>query len=191
MQNINKPLLFGLLILPVVIILLLIAFGIVYTRSLVTQTIEDSDIYKQSNSLSVFSQTSRTGATLATFTALDNSDQQYINLPLSKLEIADTDLLRTQGLMFREELCYSCGMLFVFEDEQVRNFWMKDTRVSLDIIFIKKDGTVINIAEKTKPEQTAETYQSKEAAQYVLEVNAGWSNSNSLKAGSKLKINVL
>lgn len=94
-----------------------------------------------------------------------------------QIEIADEDAERKQGLMYRESLPSQNGMLFVFEQENLHSFWMKNTRIPLDMIRIDSDGKVIDI-------QTAEpctydpcqTYVPSWAGRYVLEINAGLSD---------------
>jgi hypothetical protein len=80
------------------------------------------------------------------------------------------------------------GMLFVFDDEDFRTFWMKDTLISLDIIFINSDLVVVNISENTTPMDTQKIYSSDEKVKYVLEVNGGWSEKNEIKKGDKIEI---
>ena len=102
------------------------------------------------------------------------------------VEIADTDPERTTGLMNRESLPDNRGMLFVFDREEFRSFWMKNTYISLDIIFINKDKEVINIHQSTEPLNTEKSYYSDQPVQFVLEVNGGWSILNNLKRGDVL-----
>jgi uncharacterized protein len=102
-------------------------------------------------------------------------------------EIASTYESREKGLMMRGELDESSGMLFVFESSSPRTFWMKDTLIPLDIIFLDENLKVINISENTKPNQTTETYSSTQPALYVLEMNGGWSKKHNLKNGSQLR----
>ena len=91
------------------------------------------------------------------------------------VEIADTPSKRQKGLMFRKHLCGACGMLFIFEKEEPLNFWMKNTLIPLDIVFISKDKKAVDLA-TLKPcpdEGNCPIYESKSPAQYVLEVKAG------------------
>ena len=97
------------------------------------------------------------------------------------VEIADDPSEHSIGLMNRTELDEDKGMLFVFKDEQVRTFWMKNTLIPLDIIFIDKDGILKHIEKTTKPDQTEAIYSSSTPVRYVLEVNAGWCDRNGVK----------
>lgn len=102
-----------------------------------------------------------------------------------RVELANTAAEREQGLMNREFLPENAGMLFVFPSESIRTFWMKDTPISLDIIFLDSQRRVVDIKEQTIPNQTQQLYTSAAPAQYVLEVNAGWVDKASLKSGEQ------
>jgi uncharacterized protein len=105
---------------------------------------------------------------------------------LTKIEIADTEEERSLGLMNRKEICDTCGMLFVFDEVKAVTFWMKNTSIPLDMIFINQDNLVVNIVTNTKPNQTTEVYSSKFPTKYVLEVNANWSSKHNIKIGDKI-----
>lgn len=99
-----------------------------------------------------------------------------------KVEIADTDATREQGLMYRASLPADQGMLFDFATTQQVYFWMKNTYVALDMIFIRADGTVASIARDTTP--LSETVvPSGQPVRFVLEVNAGTAARIGLKPG--------
>jgi uncharacterized membrane protein (UPF0127 family) len=89
------------------------------------------------------------------------------------IEIADTPETQMKGLMGRSTLDDSSGMLFVFEKPGPKKFWMKNTSVPLDIIFVGKDGCIVNIVESTTPMST-QRYRSKGPVQYVVEVHSGF-----------------
>ncbi len=99
-------------------------------------------------------------------------------------EIVGTPGQWEQGLMFRKSLAENGGMLFVFPNEQARTFWMKNTMIPLDIIFIDSNSTIIDIKQNFAPCQKdpCETYTSL-PTQYVLEVNAGFVNRNNITIG--------
>jgi hypothetical protein len=70
------------------------------------------------------------------------------------VELADNDAERAKGLMYRKELPEGQGMLFDFHREQDVSFWMQNTYISLDMIFIRGDGSILRIAENTEPLST-------------------------------------
>ena len=112
-------------------------------------------------------------------------------LEFETLELADEPEEQAQGLKFRESLCDTCGMLFDFGDEAIRSFWMQDTLISLDMVFINKEGVIVTIHEDTVPLQERPTYVSLEPAQYVLEVNGGGADALSLEVGDALDVEQL
>jgi len=105
------------------------------------------------------------------------------------VEIADDNQKRINGLMFREKLNENDGMLFVFVNEEYQTFWMKNTLIPLDIIFIDKNFKIINIenAVPCKQEPCA-LYRSAKPAEYVLEVNENFTIRNKIKAGDTMVI---
>lgn len=101
-------------------------------------------------------------------------------------EIADTAAKRTQGLMNRHELAENSGMLFVFDSEDVQSFWMKDTYISLDMIFISANQQIVFIERNTTP-LSETTISPTTPAQYVLEVNAGFSDAHGVSVGNTVQ----
>lgn len=108
------------------------------------------------------------------------------NLTCINVEIADTPELRSRGLMFRESLDEDKGMLFIFGSEGDWGFWMQNTIISLDMIWIGKDLKIVYI-ETAHPCEKGDciTYSSPKPAKYVLEVNAGFAERNNISPGSK------
>lgn len=102
------------------------------------------------------------------------------------VEIADEPAEQAIGLMHREEMPVKHGMLFDFGTTRPITMWMKNTPLSLDMIFIKKDGTVARIAERTTP-FSLDTITSGEPVSYVLEVRGGVARLMGLKPGDKLE----
>ncbi|MDD4820130.1 MAG: DUF192 domain-containing protein [Flavobacteriales bacterium] len=99
------------------------------------------------------------------------------------IEIADNDTKRAQGLMYRDTLASDQGMLFIFPKEEMQSFWMKNTRISLDIIYINSEGKIVSIAKNAKPyDETSRP--SLEPAQYVLELPGGTSDALGLGKGN-------
>lgn len=107
-------------------------------------------------------------------------------------EVAETFEERAEGLMDREELASDQGMLFVFEDPDDVTFWMKDTLIPLDIIFIAENGTVLNIAEAVPEPGVADSdltlYPSAGPVLWVLEVNGGTCELMGIMPGDHVEI---
>lgn len=111
--------------------------------------------------------------------------QAVINGNAVVLEIADTPDERMTGLMHREELAEDRGMLFVFDEDKMQGFWMKNTLISLDIIFIGEDMTITRIFEaELCGQDPCATYNAR--GKYVLEVNRGYSKAHNISVGDKV-----
>ena len=117
-----------------------------------------------------------------------------MNLPRVKLsagmhqidaQVAMQPEQRQIGLMYRQEMPASEGMLFVFEQAGKQCFWMKNTLIPLTAAFVADDGTIVNLADM-KP-QVTDSHCSEKPVRYVLEMNAGWFAKKGIKAGNKLK----
>jgi len=106
------------------------------------------------------------------------------------IEIADNDFEQQTGLMYRKQMDIDKGMLFIFEEIKVRSFYMKNTYIPLDIIYIDTDNTIINIVKNAEPLNEASLF-SDAPAKYVLEINAGLSDEWDLKAGDKISYSKL
>ncbi|MGH8371982.1 MAG: DUF192 domain-containing protein [Gammaproteobacteria bacterium] len=106
------------------------------------------------------------------------------------VEIADTEASREHGLMFRTHLAADHGMLFIYPDAQIRNFWMKNTLIPLDILFFDANARLINISAETPPCKIADcpTYASTVPARYVLELKAGTATRLHIPQDATLKI---
>ena len=102
-----------------------------------------------------------------------------------QVEIADDNQERARGLMFRRSMPDDHGMLFDFGEEQPASFWMENTYIPLDMLFIKEDGTIESIAKRTTP-LSRTGVPSKGAVRYVLEINGGLSDILGIKPGDKV-----
>lgn len=102
-----------------------------------------------------------------------------------QVEVADSSQERTMGLMYRDSLAADTGMVFVYPDSEVRQFWMKDTRIPLSIAFVDGAGIIVHIADM-KPLDTRTT-SSEKPAQYALEVNQGWFVDHGIKVGDRVE----
>jgi uncharacterized membrane protein (UPF0127 family) len=103
------------------------------------------------------------------------------------VELALTEAERNLGLMHRTKLAADAGMLFVFPDVASRRFWMKNTLIPLDILFLDEDGTIQNIAHG-QPMVEAPGYHSLRPARMVLELNQGWCAEHGLQPGMKVPV---
>jgi uncharacterized membrane protein (UPF0127 family) len=117
-----------------------------------------------------------------------------IQLPggdIIQAEIADTMKKRAEGLMYREHLTKNRGMLFTFDQAQPWTFWMKNTKIPLDIIWMNEKKQIIHIARNvpicTRTDDGCPQYQPNDPAMYVLEVGAGEAERLKLEKGSKLQ----
>ncbi|HSM07579.1 MAG TPA: DUF192 domain-containing protein [Gemmatimonadota bacterium] len=99
-------------------------------------------------------------------------------------EIADTPALRERGLMERDSLPENHGMLFVYPEERDLSFWMRNTPLALDIAFIDRAGTIVNI-ETMQPNDDENTVSSR-PAMYALEMEAGWFEANGVEPGARI-----
>tara|TARA_Y100000310_G_C20667775_1_gene808567 strand:- start:1958 stop:2371 length:414 start_codon:yes stop_codon:yes gene_type:complete len=122
---------------------------------------------------------------------LTGCSNSYVDIDGERIfvEIADSTKEREKGLQSRENLCDSCGMLFVFEEEGNYGFWMKDTLIPLDMIFINSDGVVVKLRHAVPCfADSCEIYSSEEPAMYVLETNVNKFNEEII--GEKIRIAV-
>ena len=103
------------------------------------------------------------------------------------VEIADTSQLRTRGLMWRSELPDGTGMLFIFPAEVVQSFWMRNTLIPLDMLFIDKRMRVVGVVQWAEP-QTLTSRTVGKPSLYVLEVPGGWTSKNGVRAGSTVEL---
>ncbi len=101
------------------------------------------------------------------------------------VEIAESDYEQQQGLMFREKLPEGQGMLFIYPDEKERVFWMKNTKISLDMIFINSRYEIVRIQPYTRP-LSEKLYPSDKPAQFVVEVPAGFCERYGIKKGQRI-----
>jgi uncharacterized protein len=100
-----------------------------------------------------------------------------------EIEIADNEDKRMTGLMYRDKMNENQGMLFLFQVEEQQAFWMKNTILPLDIIFVNAKREVVSIQKNAEP-YSEKSLPSFKPAQYVVEVNAGYTDKNGIKAGT-------
>lgn len=106
------------------------------------------------------------------------------------VELALTPQQQARGLMYRKDLPPEAGMLFVFPRTEVRTFWMKNTILPLDMIFIGEDRRIVGIVEDAVPfTESARTVG--KPSRYVLEVHAGFSKKHGIMAGDRVELPAL
>ena len=102
------------------------------------------------------------------------------------VEVARTEPQRMKGLMDRPSLPADAGMLFLFDETSVHSFWMKNTHIPLDMIFIDDEGRIVGIVESATPRTLTERTVGK-PSRYVLEVNGGWAEAHGVAAGDRVR----
>lgn len=103
-----------------------------------------------------------------------------------QVEVADDEMERQNGLMFRKSLAPDRGMLFEFPDTAPRSFWMKNTYIPLDIIYIDPEGYIVSIAAMTTP-HSEEGIPSRGLAKGVLEIAGGRAGELGIKPGDRIR----
>lgn len=101
------------------------------------------------------------------------------------VEIARTPQEHARGLMFRQSLPEDCGMLFVFDDDNFRRFWMRNTFIPLSIAFVRSDGTICNILDM-EPHDEKGNYWSTERVRFAIEANRGWFARHGVRATDRV-----
>ncbi|MGA9343035.1 MAG: DUF192 domain-containing protein [Rhodanobacteraceae bacterium] len=105
-------------------------------------------------------------------------------------ELAESDSARERGLMYREHMAPDHGMLFVFPDSAMRVFWMKNTKIALDMLFFDDQRKLISVQRRVPPcrSDPCPLYPSAGPARYVLELNGGQAEKLDVKPGDQLHI---
>ena len=111
-----------------------------------------------------------------------------------KVEIADDNSERARGLMYRDQMAADAGMLFLFERQEAQAFWMKNTKIPLDILYFDNAWILVGWSLNTPPCSLGDrcpSYPSQAPARYVLELNAGTAERIGVKLGDKLSVDGL
>ena len=108
-----------------------------------------------------------------------------INDKVLEIEIASTPIQKQLGLSFRDGLPENRGMIFIYSEPQILKFWMKNTRMPLDLAFINQEGKITEIVYDLQP-LSQENKISTDLVQYALEVNAGWFKKNNINIGDSV-----
>ncbi|HEY4118295.1 MAG TPA: DUF192 domain-containing protein, partial [Byssovorax sp.] len=106
------------------------------------------------------------------------------------VEVTENDHDRQRGLMFRRSMPEDHGMIFLFPTKEDHSFWMHNTCIPLDMLYIDDDGLVVGIEENT-PTMSDDTFSVGCSSKYVLELNAGWCRRHGVVAGQKVRFDGL
>lgn len=152
----------------------------IFRRGLSTIVVAAALLFGVAN-LSLYAQQPQSIAPSPVFLAIETRTgvQRFV------VEIADEQEEREVGLMFREDLPQDQGMLFDFGTDRMVSMWMRNTPLSLDMVFINRSGTVVRVAQNTTPFST-DIISSGEPVRYVLELNAGVASGNGIRSGDKV-----
>jgi uncharacterized membrane protein (UPF0127 family) len=153
-----------------------IIFSAVVTLSLLTSCKDDNDTEKPIETEEI-TFTKEGEATL-----LKASGDTIKHLDI---EIADNSYERQTGLMYRNSMEEEQGMLFIYNEEAPRSFFMKNTYIPLDIIYFTADSSAVSLQENTQPRDET-SLPSEKPAQFVLEVNAGLAEEWNIEVGDKI-----
>ena len=117
-------------------------------------------------------------------------EEALIGGEIFRIEVARASQERSQGLMNRESLDPDAAMLFVFQEEAYRSFWMKNTLIHLDILFLDSSGVVVDVQTMSPqigvPDSQLTRYRSAAPARYAIELNAGLANELGVESGAQV-----
>ena len=127
------------------------------------------------------------GFLLIFFGSGDSLEATFENGAIVYLKVADEPRELEKGLMGVRSLAKDEGMIFVYSEEKIRHFWMKDVKIDLDIIFLNFEKEIVNI-KTMKPcrSETCITYSSNSPSQYAIEVNEGYVRKNGISIGQRV-----
>ena len=168
----NKSRLFQIVVIVVVVAFIILLLSNLFSNSKQVPTkknvVDQADLYKFKKQGELTFQT---------------SEGNYISR--IDIEFADNAVKRSDGLMLRTEMGENQGMLFIFPSEEMQSFWMKNTIISLDMLFINSDLEIVTIHKNTEPFATT-SYPSTKPSQYVLETLAGYTDKYKVNVGNKV-----
>lgn len=113
----------------------------------------------------------------------DTKKEIYIRDARLAVDVADEPHEQTRGLSGKEYMAADEGMIFIFPASIIPPFWMKDMKFGLDIIWVDANNTIIGIEKNVLPDTFPKTFSPSSPIKYVIEVNSGWSDKNSIKVG--------
>jgi len=129
-------------------------------------------------------QTASAGPETAASTVVVDTGERQLTF---HVEVARTEPEREKGLMFRDRLAPDAGMIFLFERPSVQTFWMKNTLIPLDMIFIGSDRAIVGVVENAQP-LTLTARSVGEPSQYVLEIGGGLAARLGIRAGQRVEL---
>lgn len=159
------------LVILVFVVIVMVGLGKFAKRPTGGNIMDGNSISQQSNEISFLKE--------GELELFNQEDELIIKIDI---EIADDDIQTTNGLMHRKSMEENQGMLFIFAEPEIRSFWMKNTYIALDLIFLDQNRRIVHIHEGAQPKSQA-SIPSIKPAQYVLEVNEGFSARKFLKVG--------
>lgn len=107
------------------------------------------------------------------------------------IDVADTAVERAQGLSGRESLAEDEGMLFIFPEDGVYSFWMKDMAFAIDILWISRAGEIVDLRANVSPDTFPSTFEPRRVARYVLELPAGAAEEYGARIGDVVRLGSL
>lgn len=129
---------------------------------------------------------------IAAIQILENSHQEQQTVSINNtnitVEIADSTAEKQKGLCCRDSLDQDSGMLFVYEEAGDYRFWMKDTRISLDMYWISSEKKITHIEKNVKPVTYPRSFGTDIPSQYILETNSGFADRHNIKVGDTVQI---
>ncbi len=167
----------------------LIGLAVLFFLTYIASTFFTGKKSGTSNSISSSSNSSSSSNnSTANITFRKDGDLEFVTESGNKkidVEIVDQEANILQGLMYRRSMAENQGMLFKFPDMRPRSFWMKNTYIPLDIIYVDSDKKIVSIQKNTEP-LNASSLPSEGDAQYVVEVNAGFCDAYGIKKGDQI-----
>lgn len=117
----------------------------------------------------------------------ESASSLSIGNTLIRIQVATTAKEQQQGLCCRDSLEPDEGMLFVYDKPGDYRFWMKDTRIPLDMYWINGEKSIVHIEENVQPGSYPKSFSSPKPAQYILETNAGFAKRHNIKSGDEVR----
>lgn len=115
------------------------------------------------------------------------SNTLVVNNAHIQIEFAKTQQQKARGLCCRDSLPKNSGMLFIYDQPGNYRFWMKNTRIPLDMYWINQENKIVHIEKNVKPETYPKSFGTDIPAQYILETNAGFADTHGIKPGDNVQ----